>query len=178
MTTLVLIVGPIAGGKSTVARSLTAGLREGGADTALVELDQIAEMALPTLPDWSVAHEIFASVVGQWLRSTLSYVVAEGAGSPSEIARVLAAVPDGVRVVTIALTSPFPIALARAQTDPTRGVSKDPDFLAAEFERWARDLPAIDHDLLLDTSRSSVPECVAAIERVLPQRPMHGRTER
>lgn len=66
-TPLVLIAGPIAAGKSAVSRALAESLRAGGTRLALVELDQIADMARPTLPDWTDAHRIFASVTAQWL---------------------------------------------------------------------------------------------------------------
>ena len=162
---LLLIVGPIAGGKSTVARALAVRLREAGEQVALVGLDEIAEMALPTLPDWNAAHEIFRSVVGQWLRTDLTVVIAEGPGSPDEVAGVLAEVPAGTRVVIATLTSSFDIALARAQADETRGVSRDPLFLSRVFAQWARDLPRIPSDVRIDTGSSSVAESVEAIER-------------
>lgn len=50
-TPLVLIAGPIAAGKSAVSRALAESLRADGTRLALVELDQIADMARPTLPD-------------------------------------------------------------------------------------------------------------------------------
>ncbi len=62
----VLLVGPQASGKSTVARALCKELRQQGELVALVELDQIAEMALPTLPSWDTAARIFAMVAGEW----------------------------------------------------------------------------------------------------------------
>lgn len=63
---LLVIAGPQASGKSTVARALADDLRAHGKSVALVALDDIAEMALPTLPEWDAAHGIFASVVAQW----------------------------------------------------------------------------------------------------------------
>lgn len=49
VTALIIIVGPQASGKSTLAAALSRKLRDQGEDVALVELDQIAAMALPTL---------------------------------------------------------------------------------------------------------------------------------
>jgi hypothetical protein len=161
--TLVLVVGPIAGGKSTVSRALAQRLRQDGEQVALVELDQIAEMAMPTLPDWGIAHSIFGSVVGQWLRGPLSVVVAEGPGSESEVRGVLAEVSRASRVVTVILTSTFEVAYSRALEDPTRGISRERHFLLAEFDRWARDMLHIERDLLIDTGCTSVDESVALI---------------
>lgn len=166
---LILIAGPIAGGKSTVARALAQRLRHSGDQVALVELDQIAEMALPTLPDWAVAQTIFGSVVGQWLRSPLTVVIAEGPGSESEVDGVLSHVPDGTPVLTVVLTSSFEIAFARAQTDPTRGISRDHDFLFGAFQSWAADRVRIEYDVLLDTGIVTVDACVATIYSHLSQ---------
>lgn len=55
---LVAVAGPQASGKSALARALSAELRRQGELVALVELDQIAAMALPTLPDWDTAQQI------------------------------------------------------------------------------------------------------------------------
>lgn len=82
---VVLIAGPQASGKSTVARALVEALRERDERAALIELDAIAGMALPTLPSWDVAADIFATVIGEWARSGLTCVVAEGIASRSEI---------------------------------------------------------------------------------------------
>ncbi|MFC5932110.1 hypothetical protein [Cryobacterium melibiosiphilum] len=165
--TLVLIVGPIAGGKTTVARALAERLRQSGEKVALVELDQIAEMALPTLPDWAIAHMIFNSVVGHWLRNPFTTVIAEGPGNESEVNAVLAQVPDAASVVTVVLTSSFELAFSRAQADPTRGISRDHQFLFSVFQSWERNMPYIAHDLLIDTGSASVDESVAAIQAAL-----------
>ena len=61
VATLVLLVGPQASGKSTLATALSEELRRRGELVALVELDQIAAMALPTLPNWDIATHILGS---------------------------------------------------------------------------------------------------------------------
>lgn len=157
---LVLISGPIAAGKSTVARSLAKRLRTVGEQVALVELDQIAEMALPTLPDWSAAHTIFNSVVGQWLATPLTVVVAEGPGSKAEVSALISGLPAQTPVVIAVLTSSFDIAFARARADPSRGISRQRAFLSDEFARWAHEMPQIEHDIFIDSGTSSVEESV------------------
>ena len=165
--TLVLIVGPIAAGKSTVARALAQQLRLSGGKVAVVELDQIAEMALPTLPDWDFAHSIFGSVVGQWLRSPLDIVIAEGPGNRSEVDGVLAQIPPAATVVTVVLTSSLEVAFSRAQEDPRRGISRSHQFLSDEFRRWAHDMTFIEHDLVIDTGFSSVDHSIARVRSQL-----------
>lgn len=165
--TLVLVVGPIAAGKSTVARRLADDLRADGRRVALVGLDEVAEMALPTLPGWDVAAAVFASVVGQWLRTELDVVVAEGPGDPDEVAGVMAVVPAGTRVVSAVLTSDFDVALARAQADPTRGISRDPDFLGRIYAGWREHWPRLHADVAVDTGETSLDAAVTAIRATL-----------
>lgn len=164
-TRLLLIVGPIAAGKSTIARALTASWRAAGRQVALVELDAIADMARPTLPQWADAHRIFTSVTAQWLDAGLDLVIAEGPGSRHEIEKVRTSVPAGTPVVTVVLTSSFEIAFARALTDPTRGVSRQQEFLSQEYRRWAEELPWLEHDLLLDTDTGDPEEIIRQILR-------------
>ncbi|ARC56956.1 Adenylyl-sulfate kinase [Frondihabitans sp. 762G35] len=160
---LVVIAGPQASGKSTIATALSHDLRERGERVALVDLDGIAAMALPTLPDWETAHAIFESVTGRWLRSDLTCVIAEGSGSHEEVARLVALAPSAAVVVTVAITAPFQIAFERARQDPARGVSRQRDFLADVYRRWPGELARLDPDVVLDTGRLTVKQSVDAV---------------
>lgn len=171
-TRLLLIVGPIAAGKSTIARALTASWRAAGQQVALVELDTIADMARPTLPDWADVHRIFASVTAQWLEAGLDLVIAEGPGSRHEIEKVRTSVPAGTPVVTVVLTSSFETALSRALSDPTRGISRQQGFLSQAYRRWAEELPRIEHDLLLDTDISAPEASLRTIRSLVDDGPM------
>lgn len=84
-TRLVMISGPIASGKSTLAAELARLLRNAGLSVALTDLDTVAEMALPTLPDWAWAHDIHAQLVGAWLATGIDVVVDEGTSRPNEV---------------------------------------------------------------------------------------------
>lgn len=165
---VVLIVGPQASGKSTVARALVASLRERDERVALVELDQIAGMALPTLPSWDVAARIFATVVGEWARADVTCVVAEGIVSRSEIDLVTAWAPEPAAIMTIAMTTSLDAATPRALADPTRGISRDEGWLADRYDEWRLERSLIEVDLSLDLGSLSVQEgvarAVAAIE--------------
>lgn len=158
VTALVIIAGPQASGKSTLAAALSAKLRDQGEDVALIELDQIAAMALPTLPSWEAAHRVFEVTVGQWLRANMTCVIAEGSGSYDEVTRVRAQAPSGVAAVTVATTVDFQTAVARAQSDPTRGVSKDESFLGRVYGAWPRELDRICPDLFIDNAGAAGPE--------------------
>jgi predicted ABC-type ATPase len=150
--TLVVIAGPQASGKSTLAGALGEELRRTGERVALVELDQIAAMALPTLPNWATAHRIFESVTHQWLRTEVTCVIAEGPGSHNEVLRIVDQAPATTATVTVALTAPVQIAFERAQRDLTRDVSRERDFLESVYKRWPEELGLFHSHLLLDTN--------------------------
>lgn len=172
VTPLMLIAGPIAAGKSAVSRRLAAELRASGTQVALVELvelDAIADMARPTLPDWTDAHRIFGSVVGQWLQAGLDLVIAESVSDREELDAVLRNVPAGTPVLTVAVTCAYETALERALADATRGLSRDPDFLRGVHTAWAAQEPKLPTDLLLDSGTTSLEESVRRIRALLAQ---------
>ncbi|QDP97798.1 adenylyl-sulfate kinase [Microlunatus elymi] len=156
----VAFTGPQASGKSTVAGALSEELRREGERVALVELDQIAEMALPSLPSWDTAARIFAMVAGAWARADLTCVIAEGISSQDEVSLLLDHVPPAAAMITVAMTTPFEAALPRAQADPTRGSSRDRDWLAERYREWSLEKARISADVLLDASQLSLDQCV------------------
>lgn len=172
MSVLVVVVGPQASGKSTIAPALGERLREGGDVVAVVELDALADMALPTLPGWDVAHRIYEAVTGLWLRSGTTCVIAEGGASQEEAARLVRQAPAGTAVLVVGVTTSFAVAYERALADPTRGLSKQHDFLSGVYARWPEELRRIDPDVVLDTTELDVEECVsrlvAEVERRRP----------
>lgn len=166
-TTLVLVAGPIAAGKSAVSRALADALRADGRLLALVELDAIADMARPTLPDWAVAHRLFASVTAGWLTTGLDLVIAESVSSREEFDLVREGVPAGTPLLTVVVTCDADTALERALADPSRGVSRNEDFLRGVHAEWARQLPRIPADIVLDTAEVPLAESVRRIRAVL-----------
>ncbi len=164
---LIVIAGPQASGKSTLARTLVDHLREDGERAALVELDQIAGMALPTLPSWQRAHELFEAVTAMWARSELTCVVAEGSGSADEVARLLRQAPPGAATVSVATTTSLETAFARAQADPSRGVSKELSFLREVYAAWRPELERMRPDVVLDTGSAPSDACVDRVEAAL-----------
>ncbi|MEU4387986.1 AAA family ATPase [Promicromonospora sp. NPDC023805] len=146
---LVMISGPIASGKSTLAGELARLLRLEGFSVALTDLDTVAEMALPTLPSWDWAHGIHAQLVGAWLRTGVGVVVDEGTSSPTEVQQVLDQVPEGTDVFQVVLTADLDASLARARADSGRGISQDPVFLRGDHEAYAGHLQHLPSDLRL-----------------------------
>ncbi|WP_232820136.1 chloramphenicol phosphotransferase CPT family protein [Brachybacterium sp. YJGR34] len=169
LTALVLITGPLAAGKSAVTRALAEQLRADGIQLALVELDAIADMARPTLPDWAAAHRIFAQVTAQWLHADLDLVIAESVSGRAELDLVLRGVPAGTPVLTVALACDVEVALERALADPTRGLSRDEGFLRSAHEAWRAERSHLPVDLDLDTTATPIDESVRRIRAVLPR---------
>jgi adenylylsulfate kinase-like enzyme len=169
------MVGPQASGKSTVARALSAELRRRGERVALVELDQVAEMALPTLPSWETAGRIFAMVAGEWARADLTCVVAEGIASQDEVSLLLEHTPAAAAVVTVVMTTPFDVALPRAQADLTRGASRERGWLADRYQEWSVELGRIDADVQVDAGASSVDQAVEQVHAAIELARAAGR---
>ncbi len=156
--TLIVISGPIASGKSTLASAVVAELRDRGHVVALTDLDTVAGMALPSLSDWEQAHRVHAQLVGAWLRTEVDVVVDEGTSTRHEVELILTQVPDGIRVRQVVLTADFERSLQRAQSDPTRGLSRQRDFLYADHRRYADELPHLPSDLRLDVEGRTPPD--------------------
>ncbi len=164
---LVVIAGPQASGKSTLARALADRLRERDERVALVELDQIAGMALPTLPSWQRAHELFEAVTALWARSELTCVIAEGSGSAGEVAGLLTQAQPGAATLTVATTTTLESAFDRAQADPTRGVSKELAFLREVYTAWPPELERMHPDVVVDTGSAPLDACVGLVDAAL-----------
>ena len=153
---LVVIVGPIAAGKSTLAADVGRRLRERGESVAVVGLDSVAEMAQPTL-DWDWAHEVHAHVVGAWLATSVRTVIAEGPSTPAELDLLMRCVPGHVAVLTVVLVTRWDVALERALQDPDRGLSRDPGFLRGDHDRFERGRRHLKGDLTLDSAVTTPP---------------------
>ena len=64
----------------------------------------------------------------------------------------------------VTLRVPFECAVARAQSDPTRGVSRDPVFLRWHYDATAAAFQALPKsDLALDTGRTDVATAARAV---------------
>lgn len=156
MARLVLITGPIASGKSTVAALLAARLTSEGSTVVLLDVDDVAGMvAHPGAGAaglWSAAHLAHGALVGQWMRSEVDVVLAIGPiYTPAETAALLDPLPPGTRPLRVVLDATLAVALRRVTGDPSRGLSREPAFLASTHARFRAAQPDLAADAVFDS---------------------------
>jgi hypothetical protein len=169
---LVILVGNIAAGKNTVAEALAATLMVRGCTSVIADVDDVAAMVTPpgaaSIGHWFTAHEAHGALVGQWMKSTIDYIIVVGPlhslDEQEALTRFLPADPSPLWVVVHA---PVAVTLQRAQADATRGRSRDPEFHNAAYARFIKRLPGIPAHLSIDSSKFSPADIVAAIDRLL-----------
>ena len=158
---LVIITGPIASGKSTVADLLAQRCASLGRSVASADLDDVA-FAQDGCPDlatfWRRAGVAHAAIVRGWFASGTEVVIAHGPFYESRsYDSLLAAVNPGCRTLHVRLTVRFDIALERVAADtgrPPSALSRNPDFLRSTYDAFsALDLPLTDETF--DTSQTA-----------------------
>jgi thymidylate kinase len=172
MPQLVVITGPIAAGKNTVADKLTRRLTGPGRTVVVADVDDVAAMvASPGAAEaglWFAAHEAHGALVGEWMRSNVDYVVAVGPIYTAEEQLALTrTVPDDAPVLWVVIDAAVAVTLARAQADPQRGLSRDPVFHHRAHRRFRELLPTIPADLTFDSVELEADRIAAAIADTL-----------
>ena len=158
---LVVLVGPIASGKSTIAAALADRVDDA---CAVVDLDDVYFAQRPPPRSWKPAREVHAALVRAWFDAGVGTVIAHGPlGDAEEWAELAAAVPDDVDVRRVLLRTTFDIALERVRADETRVFSRNEDFLRHTYDVFATQV-FVACDLTIDTSVVGVD---AAVEQVL-----------
>lgn len=167
MPQLVIITGPIAAGKNTVAGRLTHVLP---GSVVVADVDTVAEMVGPPGASeaglWPAAHEAHAALVGAWMHSPADYVVVVGPFYTAvEQATLLSALPPGTEPLWVIIEAPVSVTLPRAEADPTRGISKVPEAHHRMHKRYRKLRPTIPADVIFDSSAQNPDEIAAAIAR-------------
>ena len=174
---VIVITGPIASGKSTVARALYRELAGLDVRVAVIDLDIIEGMLSPDGPSpdlarWTLARRATATLAGTFLAEGVAVVIADGSfNQASDRAAFEQHLDTDVSPIYVTLRVTFEEALRRAQGDPTRGVSRDPAFLGAYFADATHvpaSLPAT--DIVIDTESVSPTAAAAEIARVVRSR--------
>jgi adenylylsulfate kinase-like enzyme len=171
---LIVISGPIASGKSTVARELARDLEQVGVRAAVIDLDLlhdelIADGSMSDDSTWTLARRAVATLANTFLEDGVAVVIADGSfNRPSDRATLAQHLRTDARPVYVTLRVSFEEALRRAQADPTRGRSRDPLVLAPYFAAVSPVLETIPAtDVVIDTERTTPASAAASIARLL-----------
>lgn len=138
---LVLITGPVASGKSTLAEDLARVSRDRGLRAASIDMDDLVFMVagkdwrIVRPGHWRLAREAAASLIDTFFSSGMEVVTLAGPFfGRSEREHLVENVRARPRVCCVVLRVTLREAIARAYADVTRSLSKDP-ALIAELEK-------------------------------------------
>jgi predicted kinase len=167
---LVVVSGPIASGKSALARAVAREFEARGCRAAAVDLDLVYEMLDPSggqkndRQKWAQTRRVSARLAGALLAEDF-YVIVEGDFLwASERAELVGALASGIEPLFVTLRVSFEEALVRVRLDPTRGMTRDPTFLRQHYERTAaavRGTPRT--DLVLDTGAVGIMDAARTV---------------
>lgn len=165
-----MITGPIASGKSTIARELARELERIPERVAVIDLDLLYEMLTPDGPksdvaNWTLARHAAATLANIFLEEGVTVVIAEGSfNTPSDRAVFAQHLHTSVGPLYVSLRVSFEEALRRAQSDPTRGSSRDPGFLGRYYAAVGQALATVPAtDVVIDTERTTATSAALAI---------------
>ncbi len=171
---VIVITGPIASGKSTVARELARALAADGVRAAVIDLDLlhdelIATGSAPGDSTWTQARHRAATAANAFSRDGVAVVIAEGSFNlPVDRANFAEGLVPDSGPVYVTLQVSFAEALRRAQGDATRGRSRDPLFLGPYFADRREVLSATPAtDLVIDTEQTTATEAASSIARLV-----------
>jgi hypothetical protein len=161
---VVVVSGPIASGKSSLARELAIRLEEScGIGVAVVDLDLVYEMLDPAgRPKddgrlWSLARRISGRLAAAFLTEGRCVVVEGDLATDEALGELEGELPGEVAVWLVLLGVDLETALARARADPTRGLSKDRRFLSSHYDGFTAEWSGREV-LRLETGTASLAE--------------------
>lgn len=165
---LVVISGPIASGKSSVAESLAKHVRGIGLAAAVVDLDRVYSMLDhgPLMADHAIsrqARRAAAALMDHFVLEDCSLVIVEGTfwtrSERDEFVQHLTT-PVIPRFVTLRVS--VDEALRRVELDPRRGASRYPEVLRSSHAAFAV-APPIDGDVVIDSTALTIHEVTSMI---------------
>jgi len=168
---LVVIVGPIAAGKNTVAELVAERCVETGRTVVVADVDDVAFMLRPPAQraeQWLAAHGAHGALVAQWMRSKVDVVVALGPiYDEDEQTALYGQLPVGVTPCRVLIDAPLATTWQRVNVDTSRGGSRQREFHERAHARYRTLLPGVTVDLAFDSSKSSAAEIAGAICRAV-----------
>jgi hypothetical protein len=174
---LIVMTGPVGGGKSTTGLALARSLRRPDFAVAVIDLDQMYGFVRqqdgygePTA--WVRARQGAAALANSLFETGMAAVIVEGEFFNAEELGTLTA-PLRANVVRrfFTLRLSYERALERVQGDPSRGASKDPLFLKELHAMFIRALPFLAAEsVVIDTDELALDEVVARLVAALPDR--------
>jgi adenylylsulfate kinase-like enzyme len=174
---VIVITGPIASGKSTVARELARELELNDVRAEVIDLDLVHDRLTAngsTFDDstWTRARRETATAANAFLEDGVAVVIADGSFNvPSDRAALARHVRPSSRLVFVTLQVSVEEALRRAQGDSTRGRSRDRLFLGSHFAARHDVLAAVPAtDIVIDTERTTATAAAATIARLVGPR--------
>lgn len=170
--TLVVIVGPIASGKSTVASALGERFRASGRQVAVLDLDELVETigGFVDRPgeQFRQAQVVFGKLVAAWLDQGFDVIAHGPFFQPDEDERLLHAVSENVTPRRVLLHATLEVALERVTADPERVLSSVPDILKATYDRVAELLPTMpQNEWTFDTTTADTQTIVDQLAEAL-----------
>jgi adenylylsulfate kinase-like enzyme len=169
---LIVISGPIASGKSAVARAVAEEFEQRGRSAATIDLDVVYEMLEHSTgrkdndAKWLAVRRAAAALTDSFLAQGAEVVI-EGEFLTSEDRDAyLRYVRTDVQPRFVTLTVSVEEAVRRAEADATRTVSRDRGFLHQHYAAVQGALQATPStDLLLDTEYLTAGEAARVIAR-------------
>jgi shikimate kinase len=151
---LIIVTGPVGGGKSTTAAHVAIYLREFQLATAVIDSDVVYSMVRqhPDFGDqniWSATRRATAALVESFYASGLNAVVVDGAfWSEREYSELKSHFVSEVQETFVTLMVSDHEALRRAQTDsdPNRGVSRLPEVQVSLYAAFSAGLAFLEQN--------------------------------
>jgi predicted kinase len=168
---VIVITGPIASGKSTIARELARELERAHVRVAVIDLDLLHDMLATDGPaddaTWALARHAAATLANTFLADGVAVVVAEGSfNRPDDRTAFVDHLDTSVEPLFVTLRVTFEEALRRAEGEPSRGKSRDPAFLGPYFADVMKALATVPAtDIVIDTERTPATSAAAEIIR-------------
>jgi chloramphenicol 3-O-phosphotransferase len=171
---LVILTGPVGGGKSTTALALAERFRACRQTAAVIDLDVVYCMARQVdgfgeMNIWATARHAAAALADAFFRDGLHIVIVEGEFfSQDELDALCAYLTTPVECHFVTLAVSLEQALHRVAGDPSRGLSRDPDFLAWLHAQFVQALPFLRaSSLVVDADQRAPSELAEAISQAI-----------